>query len=116
MTATGNESVKLSQLKMFSDSMGGGSIKLLYSGNDFHIEFEYGDKSYMLFILMNAGGQNLMEMAFCTEGMYLDLGFSPESGSTLYSVECADGLCCLTCANDYNSTFRAVWGTEIEMY
>lgn len=115
MSATGNESVKLSQLKMFSDSMGG-SIKLLYSGNDFHIEFEYGDKSYMLFILMNAGGQNLMEMAFCTEGMYIDFGFSPESGLPLYSVECMDGLCCLTCTNDYDSMFKAVWGTEIEMY
>lgn len=26
MSATGNESVKLSQLKMFSDSMGGGRL------------------------------------------------------------------------------------------
>lgn len=116
MSATGNESVKLSHLKMFSDSMGGGSgsIKLLHSGNDFHIEFEYGDKSYMLFILMNAGGQNLLEMAFCSEGVAIDFGYSPENDSPLYSVDCMDGRCSLTCSNP--DIFNAVWGMEIETF
>lgn len=92
--------------------MGGSSIKLLHTGNDFHIEFEYGDKSYMLFILMKGEGQNLMEMAFCMEGVTIDFAYNPENTTLSYSVECMDGRCSMACTTPY--IFKSVWGMEIE--
>lgn len=117
MTANGNEAVTLKQMAHALSGVGGGggSLKLLYSGNDSEVRIDYGDKGYILFIFMYAGGQNLMEMAVCMEGMHIDFGYSPESESTLYSVECMDGRCFLRCSNDYDS-FEAVWGMEIETY
>ena len=94
---------------------GGGSLKLLYSGRDFQVPIDYGDKGYILFILMYAGGQNLMEMAVCMEGMVIDFGYSPENDSPLYSVECMDGRCFLTCINELD-IFEAVWGMEVETF
>ena len=117
MAANGNEAVTLKQMAHALSTVGGGggsSLKLFFSGNDTEVRIDYGDKGYILFILMYAGGQILMNMAVCMEGMTVDFGYSPDSQSVLYSVECMDGRCFLRCSS--NDNFEAVWGMEVETY